>query len=158
MLLPCHSTVSTEAFLKEGLEGFILFASNALTCLTLLGDVRSPQGALEHRRVGKEPSREGMKVSRGLSRFLKINGLVRERDFKSCKVTLKVSRDLDPFKCCTLNRPAGPVSRAGPTRQGVEQPFPVAQKPICSPHPCIPWAVLCSWVSLMAVQAKWWLR
>lgn len=78
-----------------------------------------------------------MKVFRGLS-LLKINGLVRERDFKSCKVMFDVSRDLDSIKCCTLNRPAGPVNGAGPTHWGAEQPFPVAQKPTHCPWLCVP--------------------
>lgn len=120
----------------EGGTARIYSAFCFLTCLTPCSNssnMLSPQGAPEHKRVGKEPSKEEMKVFRGLSLLLNLNGLLRERGFKSCKVTFEASRDLDSFKYCTLSRPAGPVNGAGPTHQGVEGPFPVAQKPTHSP-------------------------
>lgn len=72
----------------EGRTGRIYPVFCFLTCLTLCSDsidVLSPWGAPEHKRGGKEHSREGMKVFRGLSLFLELNGLVRERILRTAR-------------------------------------------------------------------------
>ena len=93
------------------------------------------RGVPEHNTIERNPAENGWKFSRGPSLFLKINGVMRERNFKSRKLTFEVSGGLEPLKCCTLNRPSGPPERSCSHLLELRAAlFLPAQKQIFSPH------------------------